>query len=210
MLFNSLSSKSKKLMSQRLVEKSALDDFVESDAADVVRQDAKGGVRGSAPDAKGVGRVDSELASRKKHLTEVLDLLEIKIREVLIVRQAEERIAHRSILIIGACVLVIVLLSVFWSVYNKGEQNLLQTLFSGAGSAALLAVLYFPVRKILQIANDRSLLMLLPVTFKMQVQAASNIEALDSIGENIREELKSIFDADAVVNSKVANGGLQK
>ena len=52
MLFNSLSSKSKKLMSQRLVEKSALDDFVESDAADVVRQDAKGGVRGSAPALK--------------------------------------------------------------------------------------------------------------------------------------------------------------
>lgn len=200
MLLDSLSDRSKQLISQEPNVKAALDAFIQSDVSEA-RRDSTGVARGGVFEATTHSQGD-KLTKRKQQLTEVLDLMQLKVEEVLIARQAEEKTAHRSIVFIGACVLFIVLLSVLWSVFNSGDHKLLQTLFSGAGSVGFLAVLYFPVKKLLQIANDRSLLMLLPLTFKLQVQAADSVEALDDIGQDIRKELRSIFKADEDVDDK--------
>lgn len=198
MFFYAISGASKSLIAKNLGSDSLLDQRLRELSGGVAQSaNESGQPRGSdifadvANIPPGSTHHDGELDNRKKQMIDALDEFQKVVESVLDSRQADEDRARKLIVGIGICVLLVVLFSLIWQVVNS-DQQIVTTLLTGAGAAALMFVAYSPVPRIIQIANDRSYLMALPTSLKVRVLSASSVEDLAHIGRELQQLLEKI------------------
>ena len=139
--------------------------------------------------------VDSQMEKNtfiemKLEILQTIDRLEQAIGDIISLRRSEEKQAKLWINIVGFVLILLVASSaVIQLFYDNASNSWISSIMSGISVSGLLYILYSPVEKMLEIASDRSSLMLLPVTYRLRVISSSSRKELSAIAK----ELYDIF-----------------
>ncbi|EPJ2811072.1 MULTISPECIES: hypothetical protein [Pseudomonas] len=127
-----------------------------------------------------------ELNRMRQEITLAIDKFEAAINEILIARRTEEEQVRRWVLIVGIVLIILVIGSAVAPFLSPAANTAwITTLMSGLSVAGLLYLLYSPVHKLIDLARERSGLMILPSTFRIRVLAASTREEQAQIAKEL-------------------------
>ena len=131
---------------------------------------------------------DETIAAMRAEIVKALDRLDRIVVKVLQDRKQAEKSAMTWIAIGGGLVVSLVVAAVI-APFVIGKQ-IPASIFSTLPVAGLTLLLYSPVRKTLNIANDRANLILMVQGFRLQFAVADTIEQLQELASELTAALR--------------------
>lgn len=136
-----------------------------------------------------VGEVDENIvATMRAEIANALDKLDVVVAQVLEERKTAEKSAAMWITVGGAVVVLLVLIAAISPFFT--EAGVLSSVFSSLSVGGLLMLLYSPVRERMNIANDRSNLLLMTQGFRLRFAMSNTVEQLQVLGRELTAALK--------------------
>lgn len=127
-------------------------------------------------------------ANMRLEIAKTLDKLDQVVAQVLEEREVAEISATRWVTVGGVMIVLLVLLSALVPLFT--EATVFPSIFSSLSVGGLLILLYSPVRERLNIANDRSNLLLMTQGFRLRFVVANTVEQLQALGQELVAALK--------------------